>query len=103
MTKRRRRAERPDDGWEPTFEDYLRAREVIIFVRKWLAKHGEHVNIGSCPVFSHILINGSPLADPEQFAPSQLASGEGQYLRSAAAHAVRAAAAEERAASESHG
>jgi len=74
-----RRTPQRDDGWEPGFAEYLMAREVIVYVRKWLAEQGENVNIMSCPVFSHIVLNSSPLANPEMFAVSQLGSVEGHY------------------------
>jgi hypothetical protein len=76
-----RRSPSHADGGAPTFEDYVTARRVMIHVRKWLEEQGEHVTLSECPIFSHIVLQSSPVCDPKLFESSQLASAEGSYIR----------------------
>jgi hypothetical protein len=77
-----RRNPEQDLGPEPTFEDYEIARRVMIHTRRWLEEQGEHVTLSDCPVFSHIVLNSSPVVNPALYERSQLASAEGGYERS---------------------
>jgi hypothetical protein len=76
-----RKPERRSD-WEPTFDDYRTAREVMIHVRKFLETQGEKHKLSDDPVFGWIVLQSSPIVDPELFAGSRLASAEGHYTRS---------------------
>jgi hypothetical protein len=78
---RERRTPRVDDGWEPTFDDFLTARRVMVWVRKWLEGQGEHVTLSECPIFSQVVLRSSPVCDPALFESTQLASAEGLFVR----------------------
>lgn len=67
--------------WEPTFEEYLTARRVMIHVRGWLEGQGEHVSLSGCPVFAHVVMQSSPVVNPALFESAGLASAEGLFER----------------------
>lgn len=79
---RERRTPRVDDGWEPGFEDFLTARRVMIWVRRWLEGQGEHVTLSECPIFSQVVLRSSPVCNPELWERTVLASAEGGFDRS---------------------
>lgn len=88
--KRGRDSQPQDFGPEPTFEDYVTTRRVMIHTRRWLESQGERVSFSGCPVFAHVVLNSSPVVNPELFERTQLASAEAQYVRThQEAHAKR--------------
>ena len=83
MNERKRRAPLAGDEREPTFDEYMTARRVMIYTRRWLERNGERVTLSEDPIFSHVVLMSSSLNNPALFEASELASAEGRYDRSA--------------------
>jgi hypothetical protein len=90
MSGRRTQEQAPDR--EPTFEEFVAARKVIIYVRRAMAeaRNGkgacaparDPLALADSPIMAEIVMRSSHLCDPALFERSQLASAEGLYERS---------------------
>lgn len=69
----------PRQPSEPTFEDYVTARRVIIHVRELMAESGKDFSLLGDPFFAEIVMRSSRICNPELWNQSQLASAEGNY------------------------